>query len=124
MPFWPRLIELLVAAPHRVSTIGDIVLTPANAALLRASDFPDAKVGPWRIPPIPAQAAPKYLFRLLPQLLRADASVVKPCPPPAVKTPRYAADASTQSSAADGRRHRRQPLLWRLSEAARQPDCR
>ena len=45
MPYWPRLIALLLAAPDRVSAAGEIELTTAEADLLRACGFSDAGEG-------------------------------------------------------------------------------
>ena len=70
MPYFPRLIELLLAAPQRARD-GMIQLTPAEAAMLRACEFPTAAAGWWPIPPIPAHVpVPDWLFRLIPQLVR------------------------------------------------------
>jgi hypothetical protein len=50
MPYYQRLVELLALAPHRVNAAGEIELTTAEAGMLRACGFLDAKPGWWRIP--------------------------------------------------------------------------
>ena len=39
MPYYTRLIDLLIAAPHRVNAAGEIELTGAHALTLHASDL-------------------------------------------------------------------------------------
>src|SRR5205809_370936 len=65
MPYWPRLIGLLAAAPHRI-TGGHVSLTGAEADMLRGCDFADAVAGPWRLPALPAHVlVPDFLRRVL-----------------------------------------------------------
>ena len=37
--YYPRLVDLLIAAPHRVNAAGEIELTGAHALTLHASDL-------------------------------------------------------------------------------------
>ena len=53
MPHYLGLIRFLVAAPHRVNSAGEMLLTTAEAAFLRACEFPSAAAGPWKIPLLP-----------------------------------------------------------------------
>ena len=70
MPHFPSLVRLLVTAPHRVNGAGEIQLTPAEAAMLRASDFLTATaVGRWQIP-----ALPPHLIRCYPWLAQLISS--------------------------------------------------
>jgi hypothetical protein len=78
VPYFQRLVDLLVAAPHRVQPDGTIDLSATEAAMLRACDFLTAAPGPWPIPPLSAHvpvSTSTYLFRILPHLARATATV-------------------------------------------------
>src|SRR5437870_3980762 len=66
MPYYPHLIEWLSAAPHRVNAAGEMQLSAAEAAVLRACEFPTAAPGLWKIPPLPRDLVRAYL--LPPQL--------------------------------------------------------
>jgi hypothetical protein len=49
MPYYPRLIAMLQAAPTRPNSAGEIFLTEAEAAVLRAADFATARAGWWAV---------------------------------------------------------------------------
>ena len=122
MRYWPRLIDVLLAAPHRVAGDGTIHLTAAEAHVMRACGFSDAGVGRWHLPPIPTTHVwiPEYLLRLVPYLVR-ETPTVTACPAPvAAPTPprtwRYA-----QRLHGDLRDDNRPSLTWRLGEALRHP---
>ena len=120
MFYWPRLIGLLLAGPHRVNAAGEINLTPAEAGMLRAAGFQTAAPGPWRIPPIPTWVAfPEYLSRLLPQLVRERATVTQPTSTPPPRPPRYAGRPP-----GDSRTDVRIALGWRLADTLRDVDQR
>jgi hypothetical protein len=113
MPYYQHLIQLITRAPHRVNAAGEIELTHATAELFRACGFPDAKPGWWRIPPIPAHAAPDWLFRVLPQLTLAVPSV----PPPVTLAPVTPVPPPVEVTPANR-------LRWRLQDALRTSDQR
>src|SRR5262249_46200707 len=60
VPYYQRLIEWLVLAPHRLNSAGQMELTVAEAATLRACDFVTAAPGRWKIPPLPRDLVRAY----------------------------------------------------------------
>ena len=60
MPYYHCLIEWLVLAPHRVNSAGEMELTVAEAATLRACDFLTAAPGRWKIPALPRDLVRAY----------------------------------------------------------------
>jgi hypothetical protein len=124
MPYFPRLIQLLLAAPQRIRA-GTIQLTPAEAAMLRACDFLTATAdGPWWIPELPAVLARGYPW--LAQLISAErpsSYVAQPDqnqsrgehPESPISRIEFAGAGMTTAAR----------LRWRLGDALRQPDqCR
>lgn len=142
MSYYPRLINLLIAAPHRVTADGMIHLTPAEAEMLRACDFVDAAPGAWRFPPIPAHVPlPAFLARVLPQQLTRETAIVTPAPKPAamptstspsardnasapVCPPPHPLPARTQTAQDDSHTCNSPVLRRRVIDALRQPDHR
>ena len=118
VPYYPRLVDFLIAAPHRVNAAGEIELTVAEADMLRGCDFPTAAEGPWRIPAIPSWVPlPDYLLRALPQLMRETAAVTQLTSTPAPRPPSYG-----RRSPDDSRSAVRLALRWRLGDALRDAD--
>ena len=114
VPYFQRLIDLLIAAPHRVNASGEIGLTAVEAGMLRASGFPDAAKGKWRLPPVPTHVwIPEYLLRLVPQLVRETPKVAPAPPQPPVAPPRADVEMTPAKR-----------LRWRLGDALRDPDQR
>ncbi len=127
MAYYAHLLNMLVAAPQRVSAIGEINLSATEAELLRASGFFQAAAGRHRLPPIPASVpVPEYLFRVVPGLVRetptiAPTSSPAPAPPPGPRYRRTSASVpSLALSASPGVRARQLRSWWhRASDAQR-----
>jgi len=112
MPHYPGLIRLLVAAPNRASAVGDMILTAAEAALLRACEFSSAAPGPWRIPPLPAALVRAYgLPKTLAAGTEAASTVGSATSPPPIVNPAVTDGDAEAHSSADSTAVSRRPVL-------------